>query len=218
MAVPAAAGSIVVFSSLTPHMTGPNTTDDVRKTYILQYAPDGAERLDGDPPGRLHVRYEGGLGGDTPPERVDAHAMMRSAIMLCEVIIEQHNVRVVESFAATRSEVLAVDSQLVQIFVNLLSNAASAMPDDGGVIELMTSVRGDNIVCAVIDNGAGIDEATAAHIFEPFFTTRKTTGGSGLGLPLVRALVERHGGNVEFESVLGEGTTFRIVLPLLPSA
>ena len=49
MAVPAAAGSIVVFSSLTPHMTGPNTTDDVRKTYILQYAPDGAERLDGDP-------------------------------------------------------------------------------------------------------------------------------------------------------------------------
>lgn len=155
---------------------------------------------------------------DTPPERVDAHAMMRSAIMLCEVIIEQHNVRVVESFAATRSEVLAVDSQLVQIFVNLLSNAASAMPDDGGVIELMTSVRGDNIVCAVIDNGAGIDEATAAHIFEPFFTTRKTTGGSGLGLPLVRALVERHGGNVEFESVLGEGTTFRIVLPLLPSA
>ena len=49
VAVPAAAGSIVVFSSLTPHMTGPNTTDEVRRTYILQYAPDGAERLDGDP-------------------------------------------------------------------------------------------------------------------------------------------------------------------------
>jgi ectoine hydroxylase-related dioxygenase (phytanoyl-CoA dioxygenase family) len=49
VAVPAAAGSIVVFSSLTPHMTGPNTTEEVRRTYILQYAPDGAERLDGDP-------------------------------------------------------------------------------------------------------------------------------------------------------------------------
>jgi ectoine hydroxylase-related dioxygenase (phytanoyl-CoA dioxygenase family) len=49
VAVPAAAGSIVVFSSLTPHMTGPNTTDEVRKAYILQYAPDGAERLDGNP-------------------------------------------------------------------------------------------------------------------------------------------------------------------------
>lgn len=47
--VPAAVGGVVVFSSLTPHMTGPNTTDEVRRTYILQYAPDRAERLDGDP-------------------------------------------------------------------------------------------------------------------------------------------------------------------------
>ena len=59
--VPARAGSIVVFSSLTPHMTGPNTTGEVRRTYILQYAPDGAVRLDGDP-------LTGGPTGRTPQD------------------------------------------------------------------------------------------------------------------------------------------------------
>ena len=155
---------------------------------------------------------------DMPPERVDIHTVMRRAIMLCEVIVEQHGVRITESFAATRSDVLAVDGQLVQVFVNLITNAASAMPEEGGSIELMTSVSGESIVCAVIDDGAGMDKSTAERIFEPFFTTRKSTGGSGLGLPLVRALVERHGGTVELQSALGQGTTFRIILPLLPSA
>ena len=64
VAVPAAAGSIVVFSSLTPHMTGPNTTDEVRKAYILQYAPDGAVRPDGDP-------SAGGPTGRTPQNDPD---------------------------------------------------------------------------------------------------------------------------------------------------
>ena len=64
VAVPARAGDVVVFSSLTPHLTGPNTTGEVRKTYILQYAPDGAERLDGDP-------AAGGPTGRTPQSDPD---------------------------------------------------------------------------------------------------------------------------------------------------
>lgn len=157
-------------------------------------------------------------GQDAPAIHQDIHQVIRHAHMLCEVCIEEHRVRVVESFAATRAEVLGVQGQLVQVFVNLMTNAAVAMPEQGGTITLGTSVQQQWLVCEVSDDGQGIDAATLERVFEPFFTTRKATGGSGLGLSLVRALVERHGGRITLESVEGEGSVARIFLPLLPAA
>ena len=66
----------------------------------------------------------------------------------------------------------------------------------------------------VTDNGVGIDEALVARIFDPFFTTKKEGKGSGLGLSIVKNIVEGHGGRVTVESRVGEGTTFRISLPV----
>jgi PAS domain S-box-containing protein len=106
---------------------------------------------------------------------------------------------------------------LEQVLANLLVNARDAMPD-GGRITVSTSVEDDRdggqVVCVTVrDTGVGMDEATRARIFEPFFTTKSTTGGSGLGLATVHGIVTRMRGRLEVESTLGEGTTFRVVVP-----
>ena len=97
-----------------------------------------------------------------------------------------------------------------QVLVNLGLNAIQAMPE-GGMLELLTSRQGDRVVLELIDNGKGMDTKTQGRIFEAFFSTRP--GGSGLGLPTVRKIVEAHQGDIAVQSELGKGTRFRISLP-----
>lgn len=98
-----------------------------------------------------------------------------------------------------------------QALVNLCRNAIEAMPD-GGSIDLLTRARGDKVVLEVIDTGKGMDEKTRAKMFQAFFSTR--SGGSGLGLPTVRRVVEAHHGQIVCESEVGKGTRFSITLPI----
>jgi two-component system NtrC family sensor kinase len=109
----------------------------------------------------------------------------------------------------------AVRDQLVQVFLNLVLNALDATDRDGR-IELLVKRRGNSVEVSVRDSGSGIAAEHAARLFQPYFTTKKH--GTGLGLFVTRQLVEDHGGSVTFESRLGEGTTFRVYLPLAGSA
>ena len=95
--------------------------------------------------------------------------------------------------------------------LNLVLNARQAMPD-GGQLVVRTSVTGDGVALDLIDNGCGMDESTRAHVFEAFFSTKK--GGSGLGLPTARKIIEAHGGRVRVQSEPGRGTQFTISLPV----
>ncbi len=97
-----------------------------------------------------------------------------------------------------------------QVLVNLGLNAIQAMPQ-GGMLELLTSKQGDRVVLELIDSGKGMDEKTQERIFEVFFSTRP--GGSGLGLPTVRKIVEAHQGDIAVQSEPAKGTRFRISLP-----
>lgn len=106
---------------------------------------------------------------------------------------------------------VSLDDKLFrQVLQNLAQNAQQAMPA-GGVLEIQTSHRGENVVLELIDNGQGMDERTRSHMFQAFFSTR--TGGSGLGLPTVRKIVEAHHGEIGCESEVGQGTRFTISLP-----
>ncbi|MFO0742775.1 MAG: ATP-binding protein [Labilithrix sp.] len=112
-------------------------------------------------------------------------------------------------------------SDLNQVFLNILVNAAQAIADvvEGtgqlGTITVHTRLDGDFVVIAISDTGGGIPEAAQARIFEPFFTTKPIGRGTGQGLALARALiVEKHGGEIWFESELGQGTTFYLRLPI----
>jgi len=100
--------------------------------------------------------------------------------------------------------------KLHQTILNLILNAVQASSSDQ-VITIRGSVTGSNVTMAVIDNGAGIPEADLTRIFEPFYTTRPT--GSGLGLAVVRAIVEAHGGTIGISSS-SSGTTCTVTLPL----
>jgi two-component system NtrC family sensor kinase len=110
--------------------------------------------------------------------------------------------------------VLANEEQLVQVFMSLLLNALDAM-EDKGVITLRTRSddKGEMTIAEVVDNGHGIRSADRTKIFEPFFTTKPPSRGTGLGLSICYAIVTEHGGRIEVDSVVGEGSVFRILLP-----
>ena len=130
----------------------------------------------------------------------------------------------------TRSMILADPTQIKQVMINLGSNAAYAMRDKGGILEInldnvdldigsATQVSpdlppGPYVQIMVRDTGTGMDEKTAARVFEPFFTTKKGEG-TGMGLAVVHGIVKDHQGAVTVRSKPGKGTTFTVYLPKL---
>jgi two-component system nitrogen regulation sensor histidine kinase GlnL len=137
------------------------------------------------------------------------------------------DVRFQERYDPSLPPVLGNRDQLVQVFLNLVKNAAEALPAQGGEITLSTAyqqgvrlaVGGCDsrvklpLVVSVQDNGAGIPEDLRPHLFDPFVTTK--ADGTGLGLALVAKIVGDHGGVIEFDSV-PRRTVFRVSLPILP--
>ena len=108
-------------------------------------------------------------------------------------------------------------SRIEQVLVNLVVNARDAQPE-GGTITIETRRSGQRVMLSVEDTGIGMDAQTRAHIFEPFFTTKEVGKGTGLGLSMVHGVVHQSGGQVDVESQPGQGTTFRIWLPLTAGA
>ncbi len=109
---------------------------------------------------------------------------------------------------------VAVRDQLVQVFLNLVLNAIDATDRDGRV-ELGVRRCPEGVEVTVRDNGSGVAPADAGRLFQPYFTTK--AHGTGLGLFVTRQLVTEHGGTVDFESAPGQGTVFRVRLPLAPA-
>ncbi len=97
--------------------------------------------------------------------------------------------------------------------LNLVLNAQQAMPQ-GGQLVISTETTSRGVALHLIDTGAGMDERTRSKIFDAFYTTK--SGGSGLGLPIARKIVEGHGGQMRVESEVGRGTQFTIELPVPP--
>lgn len=104
-------------------------------------------------------------------------------------------------------------SQLNQVFLNILVNAGHAI-EGKGTIKIATGREGANVFIAISDSGRGIPQENVARIFDPFFTTKPVGEGTGLGLSLSYSIVRKHAGRIEVTSKVGEGTTFRIVLPV----
>ena len=100
-----------------------------------------------------------------------------------------------------------------QTVVNILMNAAQAMPD-GGKILIRTGRNNQHVFIAITDTGVGIKEEDVERIFEPFFTTKEKEQGTGLGLSLCKRLIEANAGKIEVESKVNEGTTFTIKIPV----
>jgi signal transduction histidine kinase len=108
-------------------------------------------------------------------------------------------------------------SQVNQILLNLITNAAQATAEEGGVITLTTRREGDRAVAVEVeDNGHGIAEEVLPRIFDPFFTTKEVGRGTGLGLSIAYKIAEQHGGSIRVASRVGAGSRFTVILPLEP--
>ena len=139
------------------------------------------------------------------------HKGLDSALLLAKNILKG-KVDVVKDYGEI-PEINCVPSQINQIFLNLISNAAQAM-DERGEIRLSTRVDDEFVEIKVSDNGQGIPQEILSKIFDPFFTTKKVGEGTGLGLSIVYRIVEDHKGHIDVQSELGVGTTFTIRLPM----
>jgi two-component system NtrC family sensor kinase len=145
-------------------------------------------------------------------ERSDLHDIVDRALRIVTGATGA-KVRLARAFAAEAPRVRCRPSQLEQVFMNLLVNAAQAVRA-GGTVEVRTGRSGEQAWVEVEDTGPGIPQAHLARIFEPFFTTKPVGVGTGLGLSLAHGIVRAHGGAIEVRSVVGAGTTFRVTLPL----
>jgi len=106
-------------------------------------------------------------------------------------------------------------SQINQVFLNLVTNAAQATPENGGIIRIVTRRVGeDQVAVDVEDNGHGIPPEVLPKIFDPFFTTKDVGKGTGLGLSIAYKIVQQHGGKISVASEIGKGTRFTVQLPI----
>lgn len=142
--------------------------------------------------------------------------LMEKTLCLVENQALFFNIRVIRNYDRWQPDVFLDPNQIEQVFMNLIFNAAQAMPD-GGTLTIETGVQetGSSVWVKIRDTGCGIPPENLERIFNPFFTT-KGVHGTGLGLSVSYGVVESHGGQIEVESKPGEGSTFTIMLPLSP--
>jgi two-component system NtrC family sensor kinase len=116
-----------------------------------------------------------------------------------------------EKFLPTIS---ASETEMQQVFLNLVNNAMDAMDKSGGSITLISKLVGNNLTVMVADNGAGIAEANLSRIFDPFYTTKPVGKGTGLGLSICFGIIKKLGGDIHVRSTKGKGTTFEVRIPV----
>lgn len=146
---------------------------------------------------------------------VSLNDVVRETLELLRPEISNRGITIKKNLAATLPPVPVDPAQIKQVLVNLSKNAMQAMTR-GGVLTLCTEPREDGVCLIVSDTGSGIPQEMLNRIFEPFYTTKEK--GSGLGLMIVQRIVRDHGGRIQLESNVGQGTTFRIWLPLTERA
>ncbi len=158
---------------------------------------------------------------------VEIPPIVRESLKLLRVSIPK-NIEISEKIEAGTAMAVADATQIHQILMNLGSNAAYAMRDKGGLLEVgLSEVSLDEAAAArhvdlragpylrlsVRDTGQGMTPDVMGRVFEPFFTTKKQGEGMGMGLPVVHGIVKSHGGAITVESELGKGTTVTVYLP-----
>lgn len=186
-------------------------------------SPDIHEYLDtiGNEVARCKQIVDGLLDFSRPKqplrERVDLNDAVNRTLLLLKHHVRFKRLLVERALAPDLPHVpKASGEQLVQVFMALLLNAMDAMGERRGTIRVQTRrgrTAAEGVVAEVIDEGQGIARSELNKIFEPFYTTKEAGKGTGLGLSICYGIVQDHGGRMEVDSTLGQGSTFRVILP-----
>jgi len=150
------------------------------------------------------------------PVPVSVQTVIEQALAFCEHVLAQHGAQVARHFADGMPPVRGMHEQLVQVFVNLFTNACHAMPADGGALIVSTALTDDGLRLAVYveDNGHGIAPDQLTQIFAPFFTTKVDGRGTGLGLSIVKNIMDNHSAEIRAERGDGGGARFVLLFPV----
>ena len=148
---------------------------------------------------------------------VDLNAVIMDVFSLLEHQFEVGSVKVRRELSPVPVNVLGIEHQLQQVFLNLFLNARDAMPS-GGWLSVATRVDGDRVIAEIADTGSGIPSEQIARIYDPFFTTKAIGRGTGLGLSITYGIVREHDGTILCDSAVGQGTRFTMALPQAPAA
>ena len=144
---------------------------------------------------------------------VDLNRVIDDTIQLLDAQLRNTEIEVERRYADDLPLAPGDGPKLQQVLMNLILNARDAMPH-GGRLEISTEADDDSVVISVRDTGLGIAPEHLAKIYDPFFTTKQIGKGTGLGLAVSYGIIRDHGGHINVESKLGEGTRFQITLPL----
>jgi two-component system, NtrC family, sensor kinase len=141
--------------------------------------------------------------------------IVRKILSLVEHDFEMKGVRVRMELDEKIPAVRVNENEIAQVVLNLANNAADSMPGGGGLrVATRYEEDSDRVCIEVHDTGSGIKEPDRTRVFEPFFTTKEVGKGTGLGLSICYKIAENHQGSIEFDTVTGQGTTFRFYLPV----
>ncbi|HET6267347.1 MAG TPA: ATP-binding protein, partial [Acidobacteriota bacterium] len=151
----------------------------------------------------------------TVPEPVNIAEGLSNTLAVLKSKARSKSVELIVDVDKLLPPVNGFGGELNQVWSNLIDNALDAV-SEGGRVELRARRDGDSVVVCVIDNGPGVPPEIQSRIFDPFFTTKPVGKGTGLGLDIVRRLIQRHNGQIELESQPGR-TEFRVTLPIADS-
>ena len=144
---------------------------------------------------------------------VDVNMVVNDVLSLLEHQLKTSRITIRKDLATSPPVTLGLDYKLQQVFLNLFLNARDAMPT-GGWLSITTCCEDGRAVVEVGDTGSGISGEHLSRIYDPFFTTKALGQGTGLGLSITYGIVQEHGGTIECDSVVGQGTRFMLELPL----
>lgn len=142
----------------------------------------------------------------------DVNKGLHNVVYIARSVIPTH-IEVVEEYGEL-PKIECNASQLNQVFLNLINNGAQAIMSEQGRVTVRSALEGNRIRIDVTDTGTGIAPDVLPHIFDNYYTTKTATGGTGLGLPIARSIVQEHGGSIEVSTELGKGSTFTVFLPV----
>lgn len=150
---------------------------------------------------------------DSRIEDFEIGHLIEEVVSLSAQRAKYSNVEIVSHLAPRLPAISASQSELQQVFLNLINNALDAMDKTGGTLTISARQEDGQILISVSDNGPGIPKAILARIFDPFFTTKPVGSGTGLGLSICYGIIHKMGGAISVRSAVDAGTTFEIHIP-----
>ena len=180
---------------------------EARRKQSMQYILEEIERIDVIVKGFMDFARPASLS----PDPHNLNQVLQEVLDLMGANLNHHQIALIKKFATNLPPVSLDRDKLKQAFMNIVLNAMDAMPE-GGILEIVTLQGADKVRIDVVDTGIGIPPEDLNQLFEPFFTTKSQ--GTGLGLANAKRVLEQHGGDIQGKSVVEQGTTISLWLPL----